>query len=242
MNKAIGGVTRGCGRRVEGGIYSEVGTSKDGKPVEHFLLCPPILINAKEYGLSPRGVQLIKDPARNVWHIWDWVGSTYYPNVTDFIEEVRLFGMSRRLSKKIDFSKLSESSRHVLLHTTAHINDPEQYHAERIGGHNMGMDWDNCPKGIHRSDYDGMCAGLWWEDVLDVHESEGFPRMGRREMPSFQYTACKPPFIPVSDHSLAIFASFPISRLVVVGAPDGSHQESLDLAKGSSLPVEIVGE
>ena len=60
-------------------------------------------------GLSPIGVQLVERDG--VWHILDWIGSEHYPNVADFLEEVRRFGLSRRLAKTVDFSKLTERSK-----------------------------------------------------------------------------------------------------------------------------------
>ena len=234
-------VKRGCGTRVEGGIYSESGTSDDGYPLEHFLYCPPIVIDPKGMGLTPRGVKLMHDKD-GLYHIFDWVGSKFYPNVADFLEEVRRFGMSRRLSSSLDFSKLTKESRHVLIHTTGWINDPEEYQENRIGGKHLGKEWKHCPKGIHNAKYTGMCAGLYWEDVLEVETSEGNERIGRRKMPSFQYTAARKPLNAQTDYSVAIFASFPITRLAVVKSRDGSHTDSMDKASKAGLSVDIVEE
>lgn len=233
-------IQRGCGNRRQGGVYAECGRSPFGYEVEHFLLCPPVLVDVKEIGLSPLGVQLnpVTVDGKEVWHVWDWVGSKFYPNVADFIEEVRLYGMSRRLSRELDFSKLTPESRIFLLHANAHIENAQAFQRARIGGKALGLDWDACPKGIHKAGETGMCAGLWWEDVQGMKVTVG--RVGKREMPAFQYQAAAP--VTHADHTVAVFASFPISHLVVVASEDGSHVKSYNNASASSLPVYIVEE
>lgn len=237
---ANGQIKRGCGKRQQGGVYAECGRSPFGRPVEYFLLCPPVLVDAGEMGLSPLGVQLhpVTVDGKEIWHVWDWVGSKFYPNVADFVEEVRLYGMSRRLSKGLDFKKLTPESRIFLLHANAHIENAQAFQRARIGGKALGLDWDTCPKGIHKPGETRMCAGLWWEDVNGMKVTVG--RVGKREMPAFQYQAAAP--IAHADHAVAVFASFPISRLAVVASEDGSHVKAHENASASSLPVEIVEE
>lgn len=55
---------RECGFRKEGGVYAEVPMSANGKPLEHFIVCPPIPIDRDEYRLHPKGlgVSLIEVP------------------------------------------------------------------------------------------------------------------------------------------------------------------------------------
>jgi len=233
-------VKRGCGTRKQGAVYAECGNSKNGKPVEAFLLCPPVLVDDNALGLSPIGVKLIDG------NVFDWVGSEYYPNVTDFIEEVRRFGMSRRIPKTFDFAKLDPDSRMILLHSKAFIDVPDYHHQDRIGGHALGQDWEWCPIGVHAKDYTGMCAGLWWEDVKNKDRIEriGAKKDGRIvtvEMPSFEYVAAIPP-AGKHEHSLAIFASFPITRLAVIRADDGSHNATAELVAKSNIECEVVND
>lgn len=236
MDYADASIVRGCGKREQGGVYAECGRSPLGRPIEDFLLCPPVLVDAAGMGLSPIGVKLIEH--NGVCHVWDWVGSKYYPNVADFVEEVRRFGLSRRISKGLDFSKLTEQSRIFLLHSSAHIADPSPFQKARIGGKALGLDWDHCPKGTHEAGEKGMCSGLWWEDVEGMEYSVN--RISRREMPAFEYTAARPAV--KSGHMLAVFASFPIIRLAVVKSEDGSHAKTADLVSAAKLPVDIVEE
>lgn len=230
-------VKRGCGTRKQGAVYAECGNSRNGKPVEAFLLCPPVVVDEKALGISPIGVKLIEG------NVWDWVGSQYYPNVTDFIEEVRRFGMSRRLPKTFDFAKLDPGARMMLLHSQAHIDEPSPYHLDRKGGHALGLDWEWCPIGVHPKEYTGMCAGLLYEDVNKVKRvgDNKKGRIGTVEMPSFEYVAAIPP-AGKHKHILAIFASFPITRLAVIRADDGSHNETAEKVSMSSIPCEVVNE
>jgi len=238
MSDVVGSVERGCGRRVQGGVYAETSTSKNGKPVEAFLLCPPVVIDPAAMGITPVGVKIIQQAGVN--NVWDWIGSVHYPNVTDFIEEVRRFGLSRRLPKTLDFAKLDVQTGLYLLHSAAWINEPLPYHVDRIGGEKLGYAWEWCPAGRHEKDHSEMCCGLFWENVKDGKEVAG--RIVDRNMPSFTYTAARPPQRATKASTLAIFAVFPIHRLVVIRADDGSHERTADKVQASDLPFEIVEE
>lgn len=118
-------VNRGCGYRIEGGVYWDLGMSRYGKAVEDFLIDPPKIVDLDALGVTPRGVHLIEK--NGVWHILDWVGAENYPNVADMVEEIRRFGLSRRLSDKLDFSKLTKDSRILLIHPRAFIRNIHDY-------------------------------------------------------------------------------------------------------------------
>jgi hypothetical protein len=204
--------------------------------VEAFLLDPPMRIPAG-LSVSPLGVSTIVHGG--VTHIVDWVGSQFYPNIADFAEECRRFGMSRRLPSNMDVSRLTRESRHLLIHARAIIEN--------------GAEWDiwDCPhypQPLEEHDpvrrFMGCrvptCAGLWWRDVRDTTDDarEG---MVLRRMPSFSYTVPAPPPGIKPRYQPAFFASFPISRLVVVAGND--HEETLArLRAQANLPVEEVME
>lgn len=118
-------VSRGCGDREPGGVYIESGLSSRGRPLEEFLVDPPLPI--------PEGLDLINKP--QVWQrmlpsgepaqdadglptydLLIWVGAEFYPYCADYLEEVRRFGASRRLNPNLDLSLLSKSSRMILAH------------------------------------------------------------------------------------------------------------------------------
>lgn len=239
VNAAIP-VVRGCGTRKKGGIYFETGLSPNGQPLEYFIIDPPILV--EDWNLSPVGVQLIE--RNGVTHIIDWVGSEHYPNVADFLEEVRRFGLSRRLSSSLDFSRISERTRILLVHARAWVDNFQEYGS-----------W-TCPKEFpgHKPEVlrqepepdKRMCAGVWWEDI----EGGEPPRATRlhgewdqqdveRRMPSFSYLARQRPEQVTPQYRPAIFASFPCSRLVVV---KGDHETNLDTARKAGVNVAEVEE
>ena len=121
-------VPRGCGERTPGGVYVESGLSPYGRPLEEFLIDPPLPV--------PPGLDLIHKPqlwqrtlptgeiacdadGQPIVDLLIWVGSEYYPYCPDFVEEVRRFGASRRLNPNLDLSRLSRASRMILVHPSA---------------------------------------------------------------------------------------------------------------------------
>ena len=245
-------VPRGCGpARQAGGVYAECGLSPHGRPLEAFLLDPPVRLDLelqRALGVRPVGVALVPDTRRaGVHHVFDWVGSVHYPNVADVLEEVRRYGMSRRLPRSLDFARLSPESRHVLIHASAWIDDPAPYFADRVEAAGGRM-W--CPQArpehADRNRPPAMCAGLWWEDVdggvAGAHRHGH--RAVERQMPALRYVAAGPPPYPpgyARRYTPALFASFPISRLVCVRDPDGgAHEAAAGRARAArGIPVEL---
>ena len=120
-------VVRGCGTRVAGGIYLSVATSPYGKPLEDFLVDPPIPIHPGEIGVTPVGVRGVEDAA-GIYHVFDWVGSEHYPHVSDAIEEGRHYGFSRRAEGSgIDYARITARSSLVLIHARAAFGNPNEF-------------------------------------------------------------------------------------------------------------------
>ncbi len=140
---------RGCGRRVQGGVYWECGLDPDGAPLEEFLIDPPTPIPAG-LTITPRGVSLIR--IGGVAHVVDWVGAAHYPNVLDFVSEVGRLGLSRRLPATLDFAQLVPASRILLVHARARVENAAAYGPFP------------CPKRLHGPGA-AACIGAWWEDV-----------------------------------------------------------------------------
>jgi hypothetical protein len=238
-------IERGCGTRRKGGIYAEVGLSPYGLPLEAFLIDPPVVVGREALGLHPIGVTLLTNPKTGVRNVLDWIGEVHYPHVCDFLEEARRFGVSRRLPKNLDFSVLTPSSRLVLLHPRAWIDQAAGYFAARDQAR-----WAaGCPQWLPDHLDPGlppaMCAGLWWEDLTEGAAIPGGPdtdpRLVERTMPSFTYHARLRPGGVVPTYRLALFASFPLSRLAVVHDPDGgTHEPAMAAASHANLPVELV--
>lgn len=241
-------VKRGCGTRKKGGVYWEVGMGPDGMPLEHFLIDPPTPLPEEYQGMSRQGVTTYTDPNTGVTHILDWVGEEHYPNVMDFTEEVRRFGLSRRIPKNFDFSLITEKSRILLVHRRAIIDNCYDYPApdvcpKHISGHFPVKD----PKNHNPRQF---CIGYWRMDIEDGMPIEGDGDTDNdniwfevnREMPSFSYTGfAKPPAWPQSpSYTPGIFASFPCGRLVVVKDDDDNHMETFDKMQSAGVPLDIV--
>jgi len=217
---------RQCGHRVAGGAYAECRPSEYGRPVEDFIVDPPIPVSLDALGLTAVGVKLIE--THGIWHLFDVVGQEYYPSPADFVEEVRRMGASRRLPGNLDFSKLTPASKLVLIHQKALILNYAQY------------PWPSpvpCPKDLfdHRQEHlDSMCAGLWW---CDFQAAPGdLPVVDRPLKSGVRYYAYPRPsgVIPIYTH--AIFLILPITNLTVITGGE-STEANFRAALHSSLPV-----
>lgn len=241
-------VERGCGRRQKGGIYAELGLSPYGRPVEDFLMDPPVDVEGLD--IAAQGVTWIERDG--AWHLIDWIGSSHYLNIADFVEEIRKYGLSRRLPQNIDFTRLTMDSRLITVHSRAIIEDEsirKQYRDPEDAPFTCLRNLEAHQKGIPET-----CASMWWEDVEGAEEIEkmatdGVTRLGRkclmRTMPSFNYSPTKArPDIEWRSYRPGIFGSFPIGRLVVVNDPDAREeiQKAVLKAAKSSFEVELVDE
>ncbi len=122
---------RGCGDREPGGVYAECGLSKGGFPLEAFMLDPPQplpvgvdLVNKPQLWqrVDPVTQEPVLDEAgQPIFDLLIHVGAQHYPWATDYIEETRYLGASRRLNPNLDLSKLSRASRMLLAHPKAII-------------------------------------------------------------------------------------------------------------------------
>lgn len=149
------GARRGCGYREPGGAYFAVPLSPAGLPVEAFVIDPPQLLDKDELGVIDRGVALIDRDGTT--HVVDIVGREAYDTVYAYLEEVRRLGVSRRAPDNLNFSRLSTSSRLLLAHGHADIENAADFPSI-----------DRCPCAVHGHDetYAGMCARLWPQEPL----------------------------------------------------------------------------
>jgi hypothetical protein len=160
MSEALvtSGARRGCGHRQPGGAYLAVPLGPYGKPLEAFLIDPPTLIDGEALGLSAVGVTMVERDG--VTHVLDVVGREHYPTVAEFLDEARRLGVSRRIARTSDFSRITKESRLILLHQHADVaNAPEFPAAGRCP----------CEVDEHLEDgFSGMCARLWWQEPLEA--------------------------------------------------------------------------
>lgn len=125
--------SRGCGdSRVPGGVYLESAGSPTGKPVEWFVVDPPLPLDRDS--IPKRGVVVTE-----AGDVLDWVGEKHYPTAREFWEEVRRLGASRRIRPDTPgLDRLKPGSNFIFVHARA----IPRVVAERSG------DEDLCPKAV----------------------------------------------------------------------------------------------
>ncbi len=240
MKGSIGAnaVPRCCGeKRVQGGVYIENGGGCT--PFEHFLFCPSLPIT-DEMGITDIGTSIFNIPNNDTPHVADMIGQKFYPFPVYWIEETKRHGLSRRVTKQIA-SKLTRDSMIFICHRKAYSVVFDMY------PHSF-----SCPKHKpeHKNQLDiDMCISFFWEDVDKTSTMKPFrdgdkvngvqynnkyyvkgAKQALVTLPSVQFVChlrdkkVKPDY----HKNGAFFAAFPITRLVVVKAEDGSHEETLD--------------
>jgi hypothetical protein len=227
-------------------------------PLEHFLICPPLLVDGEALGLSERGVTLHE--IDGVTHVFDIVGRKHYPNVADVIEETRRMGASRRIARTADFGRLTAESRLILLHQHASIDNAvdlwKAFVDESTEYTQPTMkDWPihGCPQHHDHSALPAsplhntaMCQALYYQDVTGgdaLYDPTQPPRAVSRTIGETSYQAQARPDGFHPEYSLAAFASFPIHAIEVIRDPeDGTHEDTYDRSLLSGLPVELVDE
>jgi hypothetical protein len=233
---------RGCGTRVVGGVYLECPLSTNGMPIEYFLVDPPWVVDKEEMGLSSIGVKLIEKDG--IWHVLDIVGSQYYPNVADFVEELKRLGLSRRVPKSLPFSKLTSESKIMLLHERASIANHKDY--DQHGA--------NCPRSIKEHDgihtragsilidrHKEMCVKTWWNDIDKGEEIED--GKVERTMPAFTYEGYARPDHVIPKYELAIFCSLPIQKIAVIEDQENfTHEHAMEKVSVSEIPSYVAEE
>ena len=253
---------RGCGRRQKGACYLTVPVAEKGQgtPLDTFLLCPPRPVDAEALRLSPMGVRLHE--LGGITHVFDWVGASHYKNVADVIAESRRSGVSRRISRMSDFSRLGPGSCLLLLHERALIENAADYWSELrnearelLPPHaDIWQPRHRCPKKLWEHVNipmeppmpAEMCQALYWEDVEggDVVLDPAVPwRSVDRTVGSTTYRARRRPDGIEPVYRLAAFAMLPIHHLTVINDPEGGrHEAALDAARESGLSVELEDE
>jgi hypothetical protein len=258
-----------------GSCYLSVPLGPNGAPVDWFLIDPPQLVDMAAMGLSAIGTKIVPWTYTDLktleevstHYVLDVVGMNNYPNVADFIEETRRYGVSRRISRNSDFSLLDTNSRLILIHERAWIENADQY----ITAREEGRGW--CPRDIPshlKQNPFAMCASLYWEDIekgekpkeededavlthgrkmrndqpgVQMHLQRTSDRAVIREMATFRYRGLRRPDDVTPRYRLAAFATFPIPLIQVVRDPIGqSHVAAVESARKSGIEVREVNE
>ena len=255
---------RGCGYRKVGGVYVVTGTSPYGKPVENFIVEPSGPSDPEQMGLAAIGVMPIRiAPQDEQVHLLNWVGEEHYPNVTDFIEEVRRRGGSSRIPKNFDFESIKGKPYIYHMHAHAWIENALEYQldppaelrqeighgtwleniAASIAGE-ISVGRRPCPTKRHSDTSETeMCGRLWWEDVHggEYVVADKDDREVSRQIGDVTYRAYTPPKGVTPRYLPAVFFRLPIHRLEVIRDPAGNeHDEALEKALYADMEVKLV--
>lgn len=231
------GVKRGCGTREEGAAYLETGIDEDGEPVWSFLIDSP-----KQFVPDSKiGQEVVR--IHGTYHLIDWIGQTHYPYVSDFVEEVRRYGVSRRISRNLNVSLLTPQSRVLCVHARAVIpGTPEQDPLDAESERRCALQWAEGDTD-HLDHPQKACTRKWYWDAEGQAPNEEYPedeaQSDYRFFASFAYGPVEG--LDVPEPKPGIFASFPITNLTVIEAEDGSHEplyEDLSEASGE-IPVIV---
>jgi len=181
-----------------GGVYICTKLSTHGAPLEEFIIDPPRPYEGEKFRVP---VILEKD---GLQHLLFWVGKAFYPFPSDFIEEVRRFGASKRVPVDFPIEKLSAGSLMFFVHPRAIIKN-----------HNLLPPPHQCPKGFpdHLSN-ETYCLGHSYQ-VAPANDE------GKRKIGDTVYEV-KPLTVDVQlDFVPGIFLRLPITDIDHVLYKDG---------------------
>ena len=225
------GKPRGCGERKAGDLYLCVGQSEGGKPIEHFMLDPPIPWHKGHF----QGCELFTR-SDGIVDIIMWVGAEHYPFIPDFIEEARHHGISKKIPRSGDYSMLTPfKSTLMLVHPRCIHN--VQYNLKSTGGtivphiSRPAEDFVPSQECDHHPVRDGIqCVFSNWDIAghFDMEKHRVYDNVGGDhwiETPSVRYitrpcTNEVPEFVDNIDFQPGIFARFPITHFEFIGQND----------------------
>ncbi|MGD0238249.1 MAG: hypothetical protein ABSC55_27415 [Syntrophorhabdales bacterium] len=191
-------MNRGCGKRKPGGVYICTKLSTHGVPLEEFIIDPPRPYEGERF----RAPTIFEKDG--VCHLLFWVGKAFYPFPSDFIEEVRRFGASKRVPVDFPIEKLSAGSLMFFVHPRAIIKN-----------HNLLPPPPRCPKGFpdHLSN-ETYCLGHSYQ-VAPANDE------GRRKIGDTVYSVTTVTTEGPLEFSPGIFLRLPITDIDHVLYKDG---------------------
>jgi hypothetical protein len=191
-------MNRGCGKRKAGGVYICTKLSPHGVPLEEFIIDPPEAYEGEKFRVP---IILEKN---GVNHLLFWVGKEFYPFPSDFVEEVRRFGASKRVPVEFPIQKLSAGSLMFFIHSLAIIKN-----------HKVLPPPPRCPKRLKgHLDNQTYCLGHSYQVAPANHE-------GRRKIGDTVYDVVSvKPDVPLV-FAPGIFLRLPITDIDHVVHKDG---------------------
>lgn len=190
-------MNRGCGKRKAGGVYICTKLSPHGVPLEEFIIDPPEAYEGEKFRVP---IVLEKNGTN---HLLFWVGKEFYPFPSDFIEEVRRFGASKRVPVEFPIQKLSVGSLMFFIHSCATIKNHKVLPAP-----------PRCPKRLKgHLDNATYCLGHSYQVAPANYE-------GKRKIGDTVYDV-----VPVTQHSPLEFAPGIFLRLPITDIDHVVHKD-----------------
>lgn len=212
-------IIRGCGERVEGGLYVRVATSPYGMPLEHFLIDAPM----------PYLGTVNREPFFEGENAYFWVGEQFYPYATDFIEEARLYGVSKRLPLSADLSKYKPFITQLFfIHPRAVANKITTV--------------DKCPKGkeSHEAGQERCIRSLYY--FLKEQDVKPFGQEYERTIGSTSYVTPRLEDRSGVTFKPGLFMCLPFSHFEYVAPKNGLIDPRVDQAIKSGANIICVNE
>jgi hypothetical protein len=238
-------VSRGCGStREEGALYLEVGLSEHGRPFDSFLLDPLVALHPDDLLAIPRLGQTLIEGPDEVVHVIDWVGEAHYPYATDFLEEGRRKGFSRKISRELQIGRLDPGKSFIyFLHARGYLANWPAYQAAYTDGLANHQCREEALRGA-RNHQRGTNAHLTAECTVHCcrHLWSAAPHdpmlmhfhVAPRTFTDFKYDVypTRPKLVP--DWKAAYVARFPITNFTVIRSRDGTHEHTARKARARS--------
>ncbi|MCM8786373.1 MAG: hypothetical protein NC899_09130 [Candidatus Omnitrophica bacterium] len=216
--KSITGIKRGCGKRVVGGLYICCGLSPFGKPIEYFIIDPPEYVEYKNF----RSPIFIGDD------LLIWVGSEYYPYPSDFIEEAKAFGVSKRIPVNFPVERITTISKMYFVHSKSIVENYRELPAPFY-----------CPKNYqHHLKQEECCIGYSYS--LSSVSDGNTRKIGDTEYTIYPFKENVKP-----QYRQGIFLALPVTHFdFIVGKnPDRKLLEKVkSIAEKTEVPLNIEEE
>ena len=258
-----------CGSsRQKDSLYLECRFGPGGRPLEEFLLCPPVRLSEEILdGLSRQGMHLFPQQVvsdETIYHILDWISEAHYKNVSAFLREGAAINFSRKIQPSFPFEKLSAASRYLPVHARGWIENYEEYF--KYEPYTLPREMC-CPLRLvhHRSVGDSRmahgsqiivdpCARIWMQDIeggesaseraaeFGITDASIAARLVKVSLP------CRAGFFGLRKpdgvepvYAPAIIASLPIGRIAVIkGDGDNWKRKAEKARQQSAYPVVEV--
>lgn len=228
---------RACGdSREQDALYAICPTGVGGKPVEHFLIDPVIPWEGEKTLRAPMLVPSNKDQEIN--NVIIGIGKESYPYISDYIEEVRIMGVSKRFPRDFPVKELTSGKSYMIF-----------MHPRGIPDFVRAILPFKCPKKIKEPH---QCIGELWslsflEEFEGKHEIEVMIGHNKADIktPSVKYRIFRP-LMPENfknaDYKHGLFASFPIHHFEYVNRNNEMPENLAERFKETKWKLEVVEE